>query len=205
MIQPAKTRAPKFMLELYYHERRTLADFRRGLLGPYFDGFAGHLKAREFSAGYAREVLGKCCQFNYFLLDRGITHCRQLRESLLDAFLELYLADTRTTTSYSPRGDARRMLKLLLHYLTEIRVFQPPKPKLSTKPYSWVLNPYLQHLHRECELSEVTIQRARVQVGSFLESLGQKARRARLKSLPAETIEGCIKQHLRVRLKKHES
>jgi integrase/recombinase XerD len=30
-----------------------------------------------------------------------------------------------------------------------------------------------------------------------LESLGQKARRARLKSLPAETIEGCIKQHLK--------
>jgi hypothetical protein len=39
------------MLEFYYHERRTLADFRRGLLGPYFDGFAGHLKANGFSAG----------------------------------------------------------------------------------------------------------------------------------------------------------
>ncbi len=40
------------------------------------------------------------------------------------------------------------------------------KPKPIKKPYSWILDPYLRHLRSECELSEVTIQRACVQVGS---------------------------------------
>jgi len=123
--------------------------------------------------------------------------CRQLRESLLDAFLDLYLLNTRTAGKYSPRGDARRMLKLLLRYLAEIRAYRPSQPKPIRKPYSWVLDPYLQHLRRECELAEVTIQRSHVQVGSFLESLGSKVRRPHLKSLRAETIEGYIKRHLK--------
>jgi len=38
------------MLEYWYKDRRTLVDFRRGPLGPYFDGFAALLKRR----GYAR-------------------------------------------------------------------------------------------------------------------------------------------------------
>ena len=29
------------MLEFWYKEKRTLVDFRRGPLGPYFDGMAG--------------------------------------------------------------------------------------------------------------------------------------------------------------------
>ena len=34
------------MLEHYYKERRSLVDFRRGPLGPYFDGFAAYLDTR---------------------------------------------------------------------------------------------------------------------------------------------------------------
>jgi len=32
------------MLEFWYKEKRTLVDFRRGPLSPYFDGFAAYLK-----------------------------------------------------------------------------------------------------------------------------------------------------------------
>ncbi|MGO8927925.1 MAG: hypothetical protein ACLQU3_13695 [Limisphaerales bacterium] len=41
------------MLEYWYKEKRTLVDFRRGPLGPHFDGFAAYLKAK----GYSRVLL----------------------------------------------------------------------------------------------------------------------------------------------------
>lgn len=40
---------PNFMLEFWYKEKRSLVDFRRGPLGPHFDGFAAHLKARDYA------------------------------------------------------------------------------------------------------------------------------------------------------------
>ena len=61
------------MLEHWYKEKRTLIDFRRGPLGPHFDGFAAYLKAKKYSHDFGRSVLGKCCQFNWFLIERGIT------------------------------------------------------------------------------------------------------------------------------------
>jgi len=56
------------MLEFWYKEKRTLIDFRRGPLGPYFDGLAAELKAGGYSPSTAKVVLGKCCLFNYFLI-----------------------------------------------------------------------------------------------------------------------------------------
>lgn len=35
------------MLEFWYKDKRTLADFRRGLLGPHFDSFAAYLQANR--------------------------------------------------------------------------------------------------------------------------------------------------------------
>jgi hypothetical protein len=61
------------MLEHRYKEKRTLVDFRRGPLGPHFDGFAAYLKAKKYSHDFGKSVLGKCCQFNWFLIERGIT------------------------------------------------------------------------------------------------------------------------------------
>jgi hypothetical protein len=43
------------MLEYRYKEKRTLVDFRRGPLGPHFNGFAAYLKAK----GYSRVRLGR--------------------------------------------------------------------------------------------------------------------------------------------------
>jgi integrase/recombinase XerD len=185
------------MLEYWFKEKRTMVDFRRGPIGPYFDRFAAHLKDRGYTTDSAKEILGKCCQFNAFLIENRIDHCRQITEQLLDDFLNLYLLHTRTACLYSPRGVARRALKRLLEYLIQIKAFKPPTPRPVKTPYSWLLDPYLRHLRHECELSEVTIQRARVQVGSFLAALGQKAKRNHFKSLSAGTVEGYLKQHLK--------
>lgn len=57
------------MLEYWYKEKPTLTDFRRGVLGQYFDGFTEYLKAKGYSQGTATGILGKCCQFNGFLID----------------------------------------------------------------------------------------------------------------------------------------
>jgi hypothetical protein len=89
------------------------------------------------------------------------------------SFLDVYFKNIRTTSAfYSPRPNAQGLLKRLFFYL--IKAFNPPRPKAIKKPYSWILDPYLRYLRDECELSEVTIQRACMQVGSFLEALRQR-------------------------------
>ena len=52
------------MLEHWYKEKRTLVDFRRGPLGPHFDGFAAYLQAKGYAHHTGCELLAKCCQFN---------------------------------------------------------------------------------------------------------------------------------------------
>jgi integrase/recombinase XerD len=186
------------MLEYWYREKRTLVDFRRGPLGPHFDAFAAYLKARGFSDHWGREVLGKCCQFNAFLIDRGIASCAELTESLVEPFLDLYLVHSRTAGAfYSPRAATRGVLNRLFLYLIEIGALKLPTPKRVRKRYDWLLDCYLQYLRDECQLSDVTIQRARVQVGSFLEVLGRKAARNRFKTLRAELVESYLNQHLK--------
>ena len=91
----------------------------------------------------------------------------------------------------------RGALKRLFSYLIETGALKPPKPKRIKKPYDWLLDPYLEHLRNECELSQVTIQRAQVQVSSFLRTLGPKAARNRFKTLRAEAVEGYLTRHLK--------
>jgi integrase/recombinase XerD len=202
MFKPFRSEKPANLLqqpglEYWFKERRTLADFRRGPLGSHFDGFARYLKAKGYSEHWGGEILGKCCQFNAFLIDQGITNCEELSESLIDSFLDVYLENVRTRASYSPTLKPTWALKRLFLYLLEVKAITPPKPKLIKKPYSWILEPYLRHLRTECELSEVTIKRARVQVGSFLEVLHQRVRRNRFKALGPEAFQGYIQEHFK--------
>jgi len=187
-----------FMLEYWFNEKRTLVDFRRGPLGPHFDGFAAHLKSKGYSRAWARGILGKCCQFNAFLIERRIATCSQITESLIEPFLEVYLANTRSAgTYYSPRIVARGVFKQLFRYLVATKAVKPPKLVSVKKPYDWIFNPYLQHLEGECHFSATTLQRARMQVGSFLDALGRKVDRRSFKTLRAEVVERCLRQHLK--------
>lgn len=186
------------MLEYWFKEKRTLVDFRRGPLGPHFDGFAAYLKAQGYSQAWGSEILGKCCQFNAFLIERGLASCRKLTESLIEPFLDVYLGTTQTAgMRYSPRAVARSVLKRLFRYLIEAKLVKPPKQKRVKKLYDWLLNPYLQHLQNECGFSAVTLQRARVQVGAFLDAIGRTAERPRFKTLRAEVVEGYLNRHLK--------
>ena len=185
------------MLEFYYREKRTLVDFRRGPIGPYFDRFAAHLKERGYVAGTARDILGKCCQFNVFLIENKIMQAGKITEAAVGSFLDLYLVQTRTACLYSPRYEAQNALNRLWDYLIQIKVLQSPKPKPVKTAYSWLLDPYLQHLQEECEFSKVTLQRCHAQVGSFLDALRQKAGAKHFKTLSAEGVEGYVKQHLK--------
>jgi integrase/recombinase XerD len=168
-------------------------------LGVYFDGFAAHLQAKGYAQHWGGRVLSRCCHFNAFLIDQGITKCEELSESVVDSFLDVYLEGVQTNSEfYSPRTIVRVALKHLFTYLIEIEALEPPKPKAIKKPYSWILDPYLRRLRDECELSETTIQRAQRHVESFLETLRQKVERNRFKGLSAESVESYIKQHLKI-------
>ena len=184
------------MLESYYKEKRTLVDFRRGPLGPHFDGFAAHLQAKGYSHSTGTGILGRACQFNAFLIERGIAKAHEITESLLDSFLEAYFAPVRAAgPQYSPQADTRTSVKHLLAYLAEIKVWKPPNPQATCKPFTWLLNPYLRYLRSERELSPATIAYQQRQLDSFLDRLGQKAVRQRLKRLKAQKIEGLLKEH----------
>lgn len=183
-------------LEYWFKERRTLVDFRRGPLGRYFDGFADFLKAKGYSHHGGSAILGRCCQFNAFLIDQGLTTCEGLSESFIDAFREAYVENLGAGTA-APRASIGAALKRLFAYLAEIRVYEPVKPRPVQKPYSWLLEPYLQYLREDCQLSEITLKRARVQVSAFLESLQQRARRNRFKALRAEALEGLLKLYFK--------
>ena len=78
MFKPINSEKPAKLLlrpglQYWFKERRTLTDFRRGPLGSHFDGFARYLEAKGYSKHWGGEILGKCCQFNAFLIDQGIT------------------------------------------------------------------------------------------------------------------------------------
>jgi integrase/recombinase XerD len=186
------------MLEYWYKERRTLVDFRRGPLGPYFDGFAAYLKEKGYRYHRAIEILGKSCLFNTFLIDEGVTSCEEVTSSHMEKFLDAYLLNVRTTSlSYYPRAATRGMLNRLFSYLIEAGVLKPIRPKPVSKRYSWMLDPYLRYLREECQFSEATIHRSRKQLCAFLEGLGEEVTGKHMKMLRAEAVETHIKQHLK--------
>lgn len=185
------------MLEYWFKEKRTLVDFRRGLLGPHFDGFAAFLQARGYSHLFGREVLAKSCQFNAFLLEQGVCRIDHLEQSHVEAFLVAYFGHIPSgSPGYSPMKTARGALKHLFSYLIQNNLVMPPKPMPIIHPYSWIVDPYIQHLLKECGFSPKTVKRCREQISSLLELAGKRVQRRRFKAIKAETIENLIKGHL---------
>ena len=188
------------MLEYWYKEKRTLVDFRRGPLGPHFDGFAAYLKAKKYSRDFGRSVLGKCCQFNWFLIEQGIGSAKDIREPLIASFAQAYYAPARATgPKYSPQADTRLALKHLFAYLVEVKVVKPSPPQDIEKPHTWLLDSYLRHLRQEQELSERTVKYRHQLLDPFLDSFRHRAERTRLKKLTAEAVEGLIKEQFKNR------
>lgn len=176
-------------LEYFYVERRTLADYRRGPLGRYFDGFAAGLKKNGYVPHTACTILGTCCVFNAFLIERGIKAASAITEELIPPFLEVYLRDVRTSSArYSPRHHCLSNLKHLFLYLEAIKVYVPPKPEPVVTRYSWILDPYIEYLRDEQAIAPVTLKRHVAHITAFLESLKEDVQRSRLKAARASTL-----------------
>ena len=88
------------MLEDWYKEKRSILDFRRGPLGPYFDGFSDYLKERGYTVAYGKKLLGTCCQFNAFLIEQGVTRCSKLSETMTEPFIQAFVAFAPTTHAW---------------------------------------------------------------------------------------------------------
>jgi integrase/recombinase XerD len=192
------TSAPQRGLEHFYLERRTLTDFRRGPLGPHFDGFAEALKNKGYSPRTASARLGIGCQFNVFLMERGIATLADVSEALIEPFLDLYLVDIRTASErYSPRVNAHSHLRSLFRFLVDTKALIVPPPTPIIKPYSWILDPYLQHLRDDHEMRPKSIAQIAGHLASFLETLPGRGKRRRFHALPPEAVEAHIKRHLK--------
>jgi integrase/recombinase XerD len=186
------------MLEYFYKEQRTLVDFRRGPLGSHFDGFARRLKEAGYSSQAARDILRQCCQFNIFLIEKGVSRVREITPALADSFVAAYLAHIQSLESfYIAQLDARRALKHLFNYLTAVGAMKAPVVKPVKTPYSWMLDPYLKYLGEERQLTQLSIQRQEGNLHPFLKSLKADVTRERMKTLQAHRIESHIKQHLK--------
>ena len=96
------------MLEYWFKERRTLVDFRRGPLGPLFDGLADRLKKRGYSKTVGRYILANGCIFNSFLIDEGITRSKDITRAHFEAFMDDYLSNFRSSKAYNPNCIYRR-------------------------------------------------------------------------------------------------
>lgn len=186
------------MLEYWYKERRTLVDFRRGPLGPHFDGFASHLKRLGYMRRTGTAILGKCCLFNDWLIEKGVTKCCEVTEELAEAFLDDYLTDIRTMSpNYDPHDNSRSCLNRLLKYLIEVAAIDPPGPRPEPPtPYSHVLGPFVQYLHDECDLSQNTVRNIRRQVVGFLEDSLETVGPPSDEFLNPDILEKSLKTHL---------
>jgi integrase/recombinase XerD len=185
------------MLEYWFKEKRTLVDFRRGPLGPYFDGFAAYLQAKGYSLNTGGHFLSKCCQFNGFLVEQGVSRCAHLTGSHVEAFLKAYFAHIPNPLTDCPSSQpARRAITHLFDYLIQIKVLAPPKPKRIVTPFDWLLDPYARHLREECQFSARTIKRSCHHVRSLLEAMGRSGRGKQFKALKPATVEGFVKQLL---------
>ena len=191
------------MLEYFYRQRRTLVDFRRGPLGPHFDEFAGSLKKAGYSRSRAKVILGRVCQFNYYLMEQGIEDAKKITPEVVDPFIKVYLRDFRTTYVYGADlpNRIRSEIQRIIDYLARAKVIEVPASKRPAKPYDWMLDPYLEYLRREGGrqggLSEATVTRKTQMLVPFLEALGPSVKPGRMKSLSAEAVETHLKRHLR--------
>lgn len=185
------------MLDYYYKERRTLVDFRRGPLGPFFDGFAASLKDKGYSSAAATMILSRCCPFNHFLTERGITHARSISPAQVEPFLKGYLGSFRTSSnSYSAPGQTRCALRHLFGYLVARGVIKHAEQRPPRTSYSWILESYIRHLRKEREIGEKSVTQNAKIISAFLKGLGKRAGRQSLKRLSPESVEDYIQAHV---------
>jgi integrase/recombinase XerD len=186
------------MLETYYEDKKTLANYRRGLLGPYFDGFADYFTKRGYAQDSAQGMIKSCSKFNAFLFDQGISNIRFVKSPLVELFLDVYLSNFRGASGYKHKAgiDAKCALNHLFAHLSEIGVLQPEIHQQVFTRYSWLMEPYMKHLREERELTRVWTQTIQNKLTLFLESLGDQASPEMMKVLRAEVIEEFIKKNL---------
>jgi site-specific recombinase XerD len=184
------------MLEYWFKGRRTLVDFRRGPLGPLFDGLAARLKERGYSHNSGCDILSKGCLFNSFLIDQGITRSKEIDRTHFEAFVNNYLSYFSTSASYNAKSALCGRLKHIMSYLVDEGILKPVKGKPIPALYRWVLNPYLLYLRNDCQFMERTIDEAHNVLCKFLDGLGEKAARKSMRVLRAEDIDAYVKQHL---------
>ena len=186
------------MLEDWYKETRSILDFRRGPLGPHFDGFSDYLKARGYSVGYGKRILATCCQFNAFLIEKRISRCSKLSEAMAEPFLKAFVAFAPTTHArFWPQLKVLAALKHLFAFLSQIKVCTLQRPKRIRKACHWLLDRYLQHRRSEGKVTELTVRRYERLLSAFLDALGKDAQRKRFKRLQPEKFEAFLKEHLR--------
>lgn len=185
-------------LEQFYSDRRTLAYFRLGLLGGYFDGLALTLKKNGYSVSHGCGILSTCSAFNVFVTERGITKASSVSHELIEPFLDDFLRGIRTTSArYCPRDNARAHLRHLFFYLEALKVIDPPKLVQVVRPYSWVFDPYVDYLSAERAVAPVTLKRHVAHTTAFLEFLKHDVQRPRLKTLSAEQVEAQLMRHMK--------
>ena len=188
------------ILEDLYKQKRTLFDYRRGPLGQHFDGLIGHLENLGYARSSIKDVIGRLCQFNYFLMDRGQREVDNLTMSFTEPFVDVYISAFRDHHAYAATKakSLRCDLKHLFNYLAKVKIIELPVPEpVAAKPCDWILGPFLDYLRREGSLRDNTIQNKRRLLEPALAAFVITDDRTSIKDLKAEVVEEYVKKHFK--------
>ncbi len=186
------------MLETYFMKENIRAGYRRGPLGPYFDGFAGYFEKRGHERGTAQDMLRVCRRFNTFLMEKGFSNIGSVKRSWIEPFLANHIPRLNGSAYYRRTTEIaiKCALNHLFTHLVETGVLQAEKAEPVIARYSWLLEPYLKHLEEERQVTKSRFGTVRKSLVLFLEGLGDKAGPQAIRALGAEDVEEYIKKHL---------
>jgi len=165
------------MLESYFESPVHLRRKRRGPLGSLIDRFAADLQRRGYSRNTGRDILTVVARFSMYAGLSGVSDARQIKPSLVEAFLR---DDLGVEGTYQ---HARAYLTHVLSFLTREGLLSAWPSKTPSTPQEKFLSQYDVHMRDVIGLTSST-RAANVRYArGFLEWCGRCRPRRRLRRL----------------------
>ena len=151
------------MLDYYFHKPTRLRQLRRGLLAPYLDDLAAHLRQQGYRKMVGGQILRYAWQFGQFLTARGVRDVSEINEELGQRFLDEELA---------PIGGFHGVdnaISHLLGYLRQIGVIAEVEQPYTDDPCAVIVERYTAHLRDVHGLASETCEGYARSAGRFLD------------------------------------
>ena len=179
-------------LESIIRSRRVCEAVRCGPLGPYIDGFVNAAAGVGYTQSSFRDLVVGASQFARFLTATGITDVHQLRDDHVESFVDALPVCRRKNGYLMPSGRGSRAARNVLRYL-RASGFVPPEP-VADGAYAWVLDEWIDFLHRHRGLAANSVDFYRRNVEPFLQELQEDAKPEQFTGLSPNRVREYLRQ-----------